>query len=436
MACEALLQHLGDLALPIHPDVVVEQVEIWRICRESWREPACIHDCGKGKAPLMMDRLALQRRATLAGVEAFRQQLASNCIAWALVHDGQIWPGLTWVCLDVFLHPVLTRKELFRMEQGSSCDFQQHQEMFTLLKNSNAELETFTMLCSNPQLDWQTPLWIYGQVNWTMSRIWRYEHENRESSRQWSSRCNQGIQRTNHMLADRRHVVKKETLKDNCCNNNGATMCSRLWFEIAESLAMWTCQPRSWSHSWWETNDTRELYERSRASLLAPLYWRKPNIVSANLRTTTGLTATLQRQVVFAKQKSSKVQAHHSEIHRTTSETDHSQHELQMLIQKFSDEQPMERGCRKIWKRCGGVPNNSPNLFDRNARARLAGTKILSGCIFPLGMPVTWWHVRAFQLKNIRGSRSFSDSGRDKQWWWRQAEACPDCFSRERDTGT
>ena len=47
-----------------------------------------------------------------------------------------------------------------------------------------------------------------------------------------------------------------------------------------------------------------------------------------------------------------------------------------------------------------------------------------------------WCHVGAFQLKNIRGSRSFSDSGRDKQWWWRQAEACPDCFSRERDTAT
>ena len=38
VACEALFQHLVDLVLPSRPDVVVERVEIWRICRESWRE--------------------------------------------------------------------------------------------------------------------------------------------------------------------------------------------------------------------------------------------------------------------------------------------------------------------------------------------------------------------------------------------------------------
>ena len=38
MACEALLQHFVDLVLPSRPNVVVERVEIWRICRESWRE--------------------------------------------------------------------------------------------------------------------------------------------------------------------------------------------------------------------------------------------------------------------------------------------------------------------------------------------------------------------------------------------------------------
>ena len=33
LACEALLQHFVDLVLPSRPDVVVERVEIWRICR-------------------------------------------------------------------------------------------------------------------------------------------------------------------------------------------------------------------------------------------------------------------------------------------------------------------------------------------------------------------------------------------------------------------
>ena len=38
VACEAFFQHFVDLVLPSRPDVVVERVEIWRICRESWRE--------------------------------------------------------------------------------------------------------------------------------------------------------------------------------------------------------------------------------------------------------------------------------------------------------------------------------------------------------------------------------------------------------------
>ena len=37
VACGALLQHFVDLVLPSRPDVVVERIEIWRICRESQR---------------------------------------------------------------------------------------------------------------------------------------------------------------------------------------------------------------------------------------------------------------------------------------------------------------------------------------------------------------------------------------------------------------
>ena len=44
LACEALLQHFVDLVLPSRPDVVVERVEFWRICRESWRE-----QCRRGR---------------------------------------------------------------------------------------------------------------------------------------------------------------------------------------------------------------------------------------------------------------------------------------------------------------------------------------------------------------------------------------------------
>ena len=44
LACEALLQHIVDLVLPSRPDVVIERVEIWRICREPWRE-----QCRRGR---------------------------------------------------------------------------------------------------------------------------------------------------------------------------------------------------------------------------------------------------------------------------------------------------------------------------------------------------------------------------------------------------
>ena len=44
MACEGLLQHFVDLVLPSRPDVVVERLEISRICRKSWRE-----QCGRGR---------------------------------------------------------------------------------------------------------------------------------------------------------------------------------------------------------------------------------------------------------------------------------------------------------------------------------------------------------------------------------------------------
>ena len=37
-------QHIVDLVLPSRPDVVVERVDIWRICRESWRE-----QCRRGR---------------------------------------------------------------------------------------------------------------------------------------------------------------------------------------------------------------------------------------------------------------------------------------------------------------------------------------------------------------------------------------------------
>ena len=38
VACEALLQHFVDLVLPSRPDVEVERIEIWRICKESRRQ--------------------------------------------------------------------------------------------------------------------------------------------------------------------------------------------------------------------------------------------------------------------------------------------------------------------------------------------------------------------------------------------------------------
>ena len=43
--CEALFQHFDDLGLPSRPDVVVERIEIWRICRESLWEASSLRHC-------------------------------------------------------------------------------------------------------------------------------------------------------------------------------------------------------------------------------------------------------------------------------------------------------------------------------------------------------------------------------------------------------
>ena len=71
VACEALLQHFVDLVLPSCPDVVLERIEIWRICRESRREqcrcgrpvrcitaPISCHGGGvAGRAVLLHDKI-------------------------------------------------------------------------------------------------------------------------------------------------------------------------------------------------------------------------------------------------------------------------------------------------------------------------------------------------------------------------------------------
>ena len=71
-------------------------------------EQARVHDLGRGKALLMVDRLALQRLATLVRVWKRRSgNLRRTRIAREHSYlDGQIGPRLTGVCLDVFLHPV------------------------------------------------------------------------------------------------------------------------------------------------------------------------------------------------------------------------------------------------------------------------------------------------------------------------------------------
>ena len=44
VARQALLQHFVDLVVPSRPDVVIERIEICRICRETWRE-----QCRRGR---------------------------------------------------------------------------------------------------------------------------------------------------------------------------------------------------------------------------------------------------------------------------------------------------------------------------------------------------------------------------------------------------
>ena len=125
VACEALLQHFVDLVLPSRPDLVVERIKIWRICRESQREQCrcgrqvrCITapiSCHGGAVPGRTRLLAWRNPCQSAlspsgcsneprarGIQAmpFSQWKARNAASRhhrPMWHQQQPW-CLSWIC--------------------------------------------------------------------------------------------------------------------------------------------------------------------------------------------------------------------------------------------------------------------------------------------------------------------------------------------------